>query len=266
MGTAGMLLSDGCDALLIDPFATRPGLHKVVLGLPVSPDAAAISRLFASIKHEPVRAVLVTHSHYDHSMDAPFFAVLFRCPLYGSESTANVARGSGMEGDLIRTISHGNKLRFGLFQVTIIESVHGPALFGRIPYPGDIKLPLVPPVPVSKYRLGSTFSLLVEHPRGSAVVHASAGFREGMFDNIKADVLLLGIGGRGDTERYLDAVVRPLGKPVIIPIHWDHFFIPLEWPFRPLIGVRMDEFHRTAERLFPGKIRTLTPLEEKKLF
>jgi L-ascorbate metabolism protein UlaG (beta-lactamase superfamily) len=261
LGTTGLVVSDGTDALLVDPFVTRPPLWKVALARPLSPDAAAVGRLYSMIRGAPVRAVLVSHSHYDHSMDAPAFAQLFNCPLLGSLSTVNVARGFCLDGGCIQEITGGDVLRIGKFSVSVLESVHGPALFGRIPYQGAIDEPLVPPVPVSRYRLGTAFSFRVRHPRGSLVIHTSAGFRRGMFDGLNADAVLLGIGGRGDTAGYLEAVVRPLGNPVIVPIHWDHFFIPLDQPLKPLAGVHMKEFFDTAERLFPGKVRTLPLLD-----
>ncbi|MBN1534832.1 MAG: MBL fold metallo-hydrolase [Spirochaetes bacterium] len=261
LGTTGLLVSDGNDALLVDPFVTRPPLWKVALARPVCPDAAAIGRLYSMIREAPVRAVLVSHSHYDHSMDAPAFAQFFNCPLLGSLSTVNVARGFCMDGGCTQEITPGDVLRVGRFSISVLESVHGPAFLGRIPYRGTIDEPLVPPVPVSRYRLGTAFSFHLLHPSGSLVVHTSAGFRPGMFNGIVADSVLLGIGGRGDTAEYLEAVVRPLGDPLIVPIHWDHFFIPLDQPLRPLAGVHLKEFLDTAERLFPGRVRTLPLLD-----
>ena len=70
-----------------------------------------------------------------------------------------------------------------------------------------------------------------------------------MFDGITADVILLGIGGRKDSEDLIKNIVLPLGAKTVIPIHYDNFFAPLNDQadhITGLIGVDANEFASTA--------------------
>lgn len=244
LGCAGVMLSDGSTTLLIDPFVSRYGLWSVVMGKRLVPKVAEIRSLLTRLAAREVEAVLVSHSHYDHALDAPFFAKETGAYLIGSNSTANIGRGAGL--DAIRIVEHGSRLDLGRFQVTVLESEHGPGLFSSIPFPGDIEKPLKPPARAYDYRLGKTFSFVIAHEAGTIVHHGSAGFRKGMYEGIHADVVLLGIAGRGDTETYLREVVDQTGARIVVPIHFDDFFSPISTPPRLLPGIEMDEFVKTA--------------------
>ena len=97
------------------------------------------------------------------------------------------------------------------------------------------------------YRLGGTYSILIRHPWGTTLHHASAAIRENMFESVRADVVLLGIAGRQDTEEYLHQVVDAVGARRVIPIHFDDFFSPVDEPLEPIFRVNLNEFFRTAE-------------------
>ncbi len=228
LGTAGMLVSDGQTNILIDPFVSRYGLLRVGLGfsLPSKPDL--ISDWLKRVGCNSAEAVLVSHSHFDHVLDAPFFARQTGAVLVGSESTLNVGRGAGLPETQLVKAQPGQPLEFGAFTLRFIESRHGPALFGRVPYPGTIDQPLTPPQKASAYRLGGVYGILIEHPSGTILHHGSAGFLPGMYDDVRADVLLLGITGREDTMTYLAAVPDKVRPHLLIPIHFDDFFTPLD--------------------------------------
>jgi L-ascorbate metabolism protein UlaG (beta-lactamase superfamily) len=139
-------------------------------------------------------------------------------------------------------------MSFGDFTVTFIESVHGPAVLGRVPFPGTIDKPLVPPAAAVKYRLGGVFSLLIKHPAGTILHHGSAGFKPGMYDGISVDILLLGISGRGNTNQYLENVALKTRARLVVPIHADNFFKPLEDGMSFLPTVKFGEFCSKAEQ------------------
>jgi len=97
--------------------------------------------------------------HFDHAMDAPFFAKLCGAVPVGSESTAQVGRGAGLGEDRIRVVSAGDAFEIGDFRIRFLKGWHGPALFGRIPFPGRMEEPVLPPAPAFRYRLGEMFAL-----------------------------------------------------------------------------------------------------------
>lgn len=248
LGTAGVLVSDGRTGILIDPYVSRFGLFTIGFGLPLAPEKHLIRRWVERMGTERIQAVAVSHSHFDHAVDAPFFARAAGAAFFGSESTLQIGRGAGLAEKSLKLVQPGRSISLGDFSLTFIESRHGPALFGRIPYPGSIEQPLIPPRPARDYKLGATYAILIQHPCGAILHHGSAGYRPGMYDGIKADVILLGIAGRGDTETYLDQVPRKVKASMVIPIHFDDFFKPLDKGITFLYSAHFTEFCQAAEK------------------
>jgi L-ascorbate metabolism protein UlaG (beta-lactamase superfamily) len=249
LGTAGMFITDGETGILIDPYVSRFGLSKITLGLALSTNRDLVKKWVDKLGRENIKAVIVSHSHFDHVADAPYFAMEANAPLVGTESTMNVGRGAGMAERKLIAAQPGQTITIGKFTVKFIESLHGPTLLGRVPYPGTIDMPLAQPAKATNYRLGGVFALLITHPYGTILHHGSAGFKPGMYDDgTAADVLLLGIGGRGDTEQYLENVVLETRTRHVIPIHFDNFFKPLDDEMSFLPFVKFNEFCRTAEQ------------------
>jgi len=248
LGTAGVLISDGYTGILIDPYVSRFGIFKIAIGLPLQSDKKAVNRWVARLGAKCIHAIAVSHSHFDHCLDAPSFAMETGAVLIGSESTINVGRGSGLAEKNLKIVNPDQTIKFGAFTLKFIESNHGPAFLGRMPYPGTIDKPLFGPHPARDYKLGQTYAILISHPSGTIVHHGSAGFIPGMYDAITADVVLLGLVGRGDTETYLKNIPLKLGAKLVIPIHFDNFFVSLEKKLRILSTAHFKEFCALAAR------------------
>ncbi|MGH8561641.1 MAG: MBL fold metallo-hydrolase, partial [Nevskiales bacterium] len=251
----------------IDPFFTRPGgWPSLMRNRPIAPDETLIRQSLEQVGIRRLDAVVVTHSHYDHSMDAGVVARLTGATLLGSESTANVGRGSGLGENQIRVATPGMPMRFGGFSITFLESRHAGATGGR-PV-GDITQVLKPPARYTDYRQGGTFSILIEHPLGSVLHHGSAGWLPGMLEGRRADVVFLGIAAAPALDEYFAQVVDPVGASRVIPTHWDDFTRPLDAPLLPLpFGVDLDGFFTDAAQLRPQlKVLTLEPGRRVLLF
>ena len=241
-GTTAVLLSDGAHAVFVDPFFTRPrGFGRMVLNRPIAPDEALIRDWLARAGVTELDAVLVSHSHYDHAMDAGVVAKLTGARLAGSQSTLNIGRGAGLPESQLVAMRPGETRTFGTFQVTFIESRHAGATGGAPT--GDILAPLVPPATYLDYKQGGAWSILISHPQGRVLHHGSAGFVPGALAGRRADVVFLGIALLPDLPSYLAEVVDAVGAHRVIPAHWDDFTRPLDAPLRPFpIGVRLDRF------------------------
>jgi L-ascorbate metabolism protein UlaG (beta-lactamase superfamily) len=228
-GVTAVLLSDGDSSIFIDPFFTRPeGFLNMMLDREIAPDETVIRRWLDRAGVKYVDAVLVSHSHFDHGMDAGVVANLTGAVLIGSKSTANIGRGAGLPEAQLHVAKPGEPLRFGNYTVTFIESRHAGATGGTPT--GDITAPLAPPARYFDYKLGGAYSLLVEHAQGSLLHHGSAGFVPGALAGHKANVVFLGISIVDDLEAYLREVVDPVGAQRIIPTHWDDFTRSLDEP------------------------------------
>jgi len=251
MGTAGLYIHDGETRIYIDPFVSRYGFLKVALGFALKPNPVIIQEWIRKTSGGRADAVFISHSHYDHSMDAPFFAGQTGAVLAGGESAAFIGRGAGLPDKQIRIVREEDQIRVGKFRIRFLKSLHSPALFGRVPWPGKITSPLKPPAAASKYRLGEIFSIFVEHPRGKLLHQGSAGFLPGMFRNMVVDVIFLSIAGRADTGGLLTNTVIPLQAKRIIPIHFDDFFLPLKEGLIFMRGINFQDFCRTASHFNP---------------
>ena len=246
LGVATLLLDDGETAILTDGFFSRPDRMQSFLGK-VEPDLGNITRGLARagvrLKDQPpapglsgkVAAVIALHSHYDHAMDAPEVARRTGAMLLGSESTANVGRGWGLPEAAIRVAKLGQPMQFGRFTVTLYPTLHAPTGFTG----GVIAQPLKPPVRASEYKEGQSYTMLVQHDGRALLVTGSAGFVPGALADVKAEVVLLGIGSlgqRSDAYRqdYWREVVQASGAKRVIPIHWDDFWLPADQPMQPL--------------------------------
>ena len=196
-------------------------------------------------------AVFCAHSHYDHAMDAPIWVSETGADLIGSESTANIGRGLNVPESSLKVVSDGQTLSYNDFELTFIHSVHSP---GDL-YPGVVTDPLVPPAPTRAWKSATCYSVLVNHPQGRILIHASANFVPGALAGHHADVIYFGVGllGKQSDEflnTYWDEVVITTGARRIILVHWDDFFRTLDHPLRPMPYLA-DDFDATMNRLLP---------------
>jgi L-ascorbate metabolism protein UlaG (beta-lactamase superfamily) len=247
-GVSTIQIDDGETAVMTDGFFSRPRLLQSLFSR-IAPDPARIDAALKRGNVSKLAAVLVAHSHHDHAMDSAFVAERTGALLVGSASTANIGRGHGLANDRIRIVKHGDTLKFGRFTVEIFESPHSPNPL----YTGEITEPLRPPVKGSAYREGGNYAYLLRHDRGTILVQASANFVPGLFRNVKADVVFLGIAPLGKqtgifVRDYWREVVMATGAKLVIPIHWDDFLRPLDGPLLPM-PLLMDDFERGMQML-----------------
>ena len=269
LGVSAVLLRQGEHAVLIDPFFTRPaGMLPMIFNRSIQPDEALIRRWLDKLGLYRLDAVLVSHSHFDHAMDAGVVARLTGARLIGSPSTLNIGRGADVHPGQLQLALPRTPIQAGPFRITFHESQHAGATGGRPR--GDIGEPLRPPARYLDYRLGGTYSILIEHPQGRVLHHGSAGFEPGMLQSVRADVVFLGVALIDDLETYLQETVDAVVARVVVPVHWDDFTRPLDqplqtFPFVVRLGAFFDHMVQTrpevqvvnlglgeAVDLFPG--------------
>ena len=231
-GVTTLLFDDGETQILIDGFISRPSVFETLLGIPVSSDAPMINYVLNEYRVQRLAAIIPVHSHYDHAMDVGAIANRSSASIFGSETTANIARGVGVPEDQIIVVSDATPYTFGDFTVTLIPSVHAPiGPRGSVPLPGTIDEPLATPARITAWRVGGAFSIVVAHPQGTTVVQGSAGYVAGALDQVQADVVMLGVGllenlGRDYAEGYWQSLVTATGATRVFPIHFDDYTQP----------------------------------------
>lgn len=239
LGTTTLLFDDGTTSILIDGFFTRPSLDVLLSGS-IATDPAAVAAVLDRAAIDRVDAIFVAHSHWDHAMDVATVAQETGAHLYSSESTLNIARGGGLAEDQMSRFAPGDPVGIGAFQVTVIPSRHSPAQPGVNDDLGDtIDAPLAPPAPVTAFVEGGAFDFLIEHGENSVLVKPSANWVDGALDDVRADVLFLGTATLGQQDHafrdafYAEAVAA-VQPGLVVPIHWDDFFLPLSEDLVPL--------------------------------
>ncbi|MGV0678412.1 MBL fold metallo-hydrolase [Mycolicibacterium sp.] len=252
-GVSTLLVDDGTSAVLTDGFFSRPALPTVVLRR-LAPSLPRIEGCLARLGVDKLEAVLPVHSHFDHAMDSAVVAERTGARLVGGTSTAQVGIGGGLDPERTVTVTPGEAVSLGAYDVTLFESEHCPP--DR--FPGIITEPVVPPVKVAAYKCGEAWSTLVHHRPSDRrlLIVGSAGAVPGALAGQRAEVVYLGIGQLGlQSEQYFESywaeTVRTVEARRVVLIHWDDFFRPLHKPLRalPFAGDDLDVSMRLLSRL-----------------
>jgi L-ascorbate metabolism protein UlaG (beta-lactamase superfamily) len=249
-GVSNVLVTDGQSAVLVDGFFSRPSLPKMATR--VAPDRGRIEECLRRLGVTKLDAVLVSHSHFDHALDAPVVAKLTGATLGGSASTRKIQEGYGLADEPFEELVPGEPVEFGAFTVTPVGARHSDG--DRVP--GEITEPVRLPAKAKAFKTGRCYSFHIAHPAGSVLVHASANFVPGVLAGYSADVVYLGVGTAGKQteqwrEEYWRETAGALSPRVVRPIHWDAFWRPLSKPLK-LLPKLFDDFGttmRTFERL-----------------
>ncbi|PBQ33540.1 hydrolase [Sphingobacteriaceae bacterium] len=233
LGVATLLMDDGETQILSDGFVSRPSLLKVGFGK-IGSDTTLVKSVIADLRINRLKGIFTAHSHYDHAMDAPYFAKYTEALLYGSESTLNIGRGAGLSEDKLKLFEPGTVQQLGNFRITVLKSKHTPPL--TFPKEDDtgksIHGPLKQPASRKDFVEGGAYDLLIEHGSHKLYVKASTNFSEHALDSVRADILFLGVATLSKQDStfqndYYKNTVETLKPKILIPIHWDNFFKPL---------------------------------------
>ncbi|MEX3771463.1 MBL fold metallo-hydrolase, partial [Mycolicibacterium fortuitum] len=220
----------------------------------LAPSLPRIEGCLARLGVDKLEAVLPVHSHFDHAMDSAVVAERTGARLVGGTSTAQVGIGGGLDPERTVTVTPGEAVSLGAYDVTLFESEHCPP--DR--FPGIITEPVVPPVKVAAYKCGEAWSTLVHHRPSDRrlLIVGSAGAVPGALAGQRAEVVYLGIGQLGlQSEQYFESywaeTVRTVEARRVVLIHWDDFFRPLHKPLRalPFAGDDLDVSMRLLSRL-----------------
>ncbi|WP_299955785.1 MBL fold metallo-hydrolase [uncultured Roseobacter sp.] len=227
-GVSTLLIDDGETQIMVDGFFTRPPLSSLALGK-IEPDTELLKRVVAKEALDRLAAIVVAHSHHDHALDSAPLAELTGALLIGSSSTLKMGEGWGLEKEKLLFAPDAGACRCGQFKLKMIPSAHFDT--GRLGswFLGigkQLESPIQFPAGIRDFKEGGSFSIVIEHPSITLLVHASASFIPGALEGVEADVVFLGIGGLGGSDHdyiseYLDEVVEKTRPELVVPIHWD---------------------------------------------
>ena len=238
-GTTTLLFDDCKNQILIDGLLTRPSFFKLVTSK-IKTDKTLVNRIIKKEKINRLRAIFVSHSHYDHALDVAYIANQTNAEIYGSKSTINIGRGGNVPEDKLKLFNMNKPVKIGEFTVTILPSVHSKPTRFNDDIGVAIEKPLKQPAKMQDYTEGGSFDFLVQHNDKKILVRPSFNYLEGSLNNIRADVLFLGIGGLGRADiatkdKFYEETVKKVHPKLVVPIHWDNFCTSLDKPLKAQI-------------------------------
>lgn len=241
LGTNGFQFESSNHALLVDPYFSRINLWRVLLGSPVQPDE---HRIDDAMKHlaSKVDAILVTHGHVDHLLDAPVLIRKTGARLIGSGTAVELAGRAGVPASRCRAVTGGDVLHVGPWRIRVFTATHD-RLFSIVPFAGEVR-GSSPPLRAADWVCGEPLAYLIEIA-GKRIFIDSGGTPAALppADIAPVDLAILGMA-LPDSRARFSAAVRRLRPRYVFPSHQDNFFRPLSAGFK--FGLLTD---------FPGLLR-----------
>ena len=277
LGTSSWILSSSDDVVVVDPFFTRPSFARVTasLMLPFLPSNFAYDpeRIRAVLPELPkdTKFVLLTHAHYDHLLDVPYYINQSsgRSITYlGSLTARNILLGFKPSALDFVIAEQKPSIIKGRVRVTALASDHAPHFFGHTFMAGDVVSPMTSiPSRVGQYLEGQTLVFLVDFLDAQESVvwrifingaaNSPAGAEtlrqhQSLLNEHRINVAILCVPGWDKVDDYPDTLLRLLRPENIVLSHYDDFgspYIPGEDPNNGMRALPFANYDRFVERL-----------------
>lgn len=272
-GAAAWRITDGKSTVYVDPYFSRLRTVKVfgnTWPMPTPEDRRPVVRYddvpvsdTKTIDKNVTNAdlILISHSHFNHCMDMPYIAKKTGATVVGTESTANLARASGVPDRQIVPVRGGEDFVFGDVSVRAIPSLHS-SLVMPSPYtlydncryfdgrtvPGDLQ----GPPKLKDFVEGGTLAYLIRIGGERVLVLCSMNYIEREMQGLDPTIALIPASAwRLQVYEYTKRLVRLLGHPpTVIATHWDKQVSPY--------GANQDSELKQAET-FVKEVRAESP-------
>jgi hypothetical protein len=221
LGVAGIDLGCPGRRIIFDPYLSRVPLRRMFFSR-IHADPGIVRRHLSGAD-----AIFITHSHFDHLLDAAEAVRQTGASVHGSPNTCRILRAEGLPEDRIVEMHPGSVVDLGGVRVTALaERPHQwVAGFGMQPLKHDLK----PPLRALDYAMDFGLSYLVE----------CAGVRLMTEDCLepagvgKIDILLTSpLNPVAHHRAYLQKMIDAYHPRVLIPIHCDDMNAPLASPLQ----------------------------------
>ena len=243
LGVSGYRLTFENRELFIDPYLSRVPLSSLLLRRTALPEGDLVGRFCPAREGVEAVGVLVGHTHFDHAVDAPELARRFGCKAYGSESLQRLMGLHGL-GPQTVVVTPYETYELGPFEVSFTPSRHSKLLLGaRVPFDGELTCDHLDGLNPGAYRCGQVWGITIK-------VGGISLYHQGSADLVDealrpppggVDVFLAGVAGRNFTDDYWQRILPKLDPALIVPTHYDDFFVPLGKAAEPIANVRLAE-------------------------
>ena len=226
LGVNGYLLEAGGRGLLVDPYFTRVPLGAVAFNAPIASDPKLVAEALVPLPRR-IDAMLVTHGHFDHLLDAPEIMHSTGARLVGSATAVNLVTAHGLSPMRCAVVAPGDVLRLGPWKVRVLGAEHDRLLW-MTPFPGEKTAPAPRPKRPTDWVMGEPLAFLIE-AAGQRIYIDSGGMPGADLppaDIAPVDLAIVGTA-LADSRRRLAPLLRALRPRYLLPSHQDDFFRPL---------------------------------------
>ncbi len=256
LGVNGFQFETNGHALLVDPYFTRVGLWSAALNQPIQSDPNRVSE---GLRHvcPKVDAVLVTHAHFDHLLDAPGIIKRTHSRLIAGPTAIQLVESFGFPPNECQTVKPGSVRQIGPWTIRVFAAEHD-RLFGKVPFnkcindrpsprssqrsaqsrsrgsreaAGEGEVLTKRPVKASDWCVGEPFAFVIE-AAGKRIYVDSGGVPDSALDAAVGHVDLAIVGvALPDSRKRFAKMIKQLQPRYIFPSHQDDMFAPLNRGF-----------------------------------
>ena len=248
LGVNGFEFETDDHALLVDPYFTRVGLWAGTLNERIESDPNRVTQGLRHVRRN-VDAVLVTHAHFDHLLDAPEIMRRTHARLIAGPTAVRLVSSLGISPSQCDVAKSGSVRRISPWTIRVFAAQHD-RLFGKIPFSKCATIGPSPqssasgrgsheaaregrnpPLKASDWCLGEPLAFVIE-AAGKRIYIDSGGIPGAPLDPRigNVDLAILGVALPDSRERFAEAV-RQLRPRYIFPSHQDDMFAPFNRGF-----------------------------------
>jgi len=132
LGVNGFQFEINGHALLVDPYFSRIGLWSAALNQRI---ASNPNRVSEGLKHvrSRVDAILVTHAHFDHLLDAPEVMRRTQARLIAGPTAIRLVESLEISPNECDAVNAGSVRKIGPWRIRVFAAQHD-RLFGKVPF------------------------------------------------------------------------------------------------------------------------------------